>query len=157
MTRIIIAIWASALVICLSDNLRHAVRDHAAVESIVATAKDACTYYRERAGSGLAEDPVRFEAILSDSCAVAIRSLRGAPQDERTAAAFYLTRVAQLHRVIQEMNAQRGALDPTPGATQGPGPVTPTGEFLIAHRLGVMRAFEAWLDTGADFSLASYR
>jgi hypothetical protein len=35
-------------------------------------------------------------------------------------------------------------------------PVSPSGEFLIAHRLGVLVAFDAWLDTGVQFSVASY-
>jgi hypothetical protein len=34
--------------------------------------------------------------------------------------------------------------------------VTPSGEFLIAHRMGLMIAFDAWLDSGVEFSLASY-
>jgi len=158
MTRVILAIWAAALVLCVSDNLRQALRDHWAAESIVASAQDACDYYKMRAGDSRGQEPVRFEAMLSESCVVAIQSLRRASHDERIAAAIYLTRVAQLHRVIAEMNTQRGPAEPAPaGGAESPGQVTPTGEFLIAHRIGVMRAFEAWLDTGADFSLASYR
>ena len=38
-----------------------------------------------------------------------------------------------------------------------PSPVTPSGEFLIAHRMGLMTAYQAWLDSGVDFSLASDR
>ena len=30
------------------------------------------------------------------------------------------------------------------------------GEYLIARRMGLMEAVDAWVDTGAEFSLASY-
>jgi hypothetical protein len=158
MTRAILAIWTTVLVLCVSGDLRLMLREAVVAGTIPTAAKDACAYYKQRAGSGAAHTPVRLEAMLSDSCVVAMRSLRGYSEEERVAAAVYLTRIAELHQVVAEMNARRGTAGPAPGiGAEVPGQVTPTGEFLIAHRIGVIRAFEAWLDTGADFSLASYR
>lgn len=158
MGRLILAVWTTVLVLCVSDDLRHAVRDSVAASAIPDAASDACTYYRQRAGAEPAHRTASFEAMVSDSCVVAIRSLRGSSQEERVAAAVYLTRIAQLHQVVAEMNARRGVADlPPDGGARRAGQVTPTGEYLIAHQIGVLRAFEAWLDTGAEFSLASYR
>jgi hypothetical protein len=158
MTRVSLAIWTTVLFLCVSGDLRLMVRDAIVAGAIPAAAADACGYYKQRAGAHPMHTPVRLETMLSESCVVAMRSLRGTSQEERVAAAVYLTRISELHRAIAEMNARRYAAVPAyNGGAQGAGRVTPAGEFLIAHRIGVIRAFEAWLDTGADFSLASYR
>jgi hypothetical protein len=65
-----------------------------------------------------------------------------------------------LRETIGRMNAERAAS--RANASGGAGvfmrfPVTLSGEFLIAHRMGLMIAFDAWLDTGVDFSLALSR
>ncbi len=56
------------------------------------------------------------------------------------------------------MNATRAArqADDPYGTWSGYVPVSPSGEFLIAHRLGVLMAFDAWLDTGVQVSIAGY-
>jgi hypothetical protein len=79
---------------------------------------------------------------------------------EQATAALLLSRIVLLRGTIGEMSAARDlAVAGKTGVERmrALSRVTPSGEFLIAHRMGLMRALDAWLDTGADFSLASYR
>jgi hypothetical protein len=108
---------------------------------------DACRQYHlrsEHAGNGQESE---FESALASACDAAGPSLDGGSLARRHAAAQLLLRIARLHETVAGMNADR--------ALSGAAPVTATGEFLIAHRLGVVSALEVWLDTGPGFSLAS--
>ena len=111
----------------------------------------ACAYYDRRAQGARERDPHEFVAFLSNVCDAAQDSLDTSSDAERVRAADLLHRIVELRRTINQMNAKRsmhtGSL-----ATR----VTPAGEFLIAHRMGLMNAFDAWLDSGAELSLASY-
>lgn len=80
--------------------------------------------------------------------------------EERAAAGLLLSQIILLRRTVDEMNAARDL--PVAGKTgvarmRALNRVTPSGEFLSAHRMGFMHAVDAWLDIGADFSLAFYR
>jgi hypothetical protein len=120
----------------------------------------ACQYYGRRSELEAGRRAVSFAGFLSKTCDEARMSLYAGARAESEAAKLLLTRIALLHQTVFEMNAARMAAvaDMTGDARmQALSRVTPSGEFLIAHRMGVMRAFDAWLDSGADFSLASYR
>lgn len=111
----------------------------------------ACAYYDARARGARKHDPREFVAFLGDVCAAAQASLEEGSDDQKARAADLLRRIVELRRTIDQMNAERSALT-APLLSR----VTPSGEFLIAHRMGLMNAFDAWLDSGAEFSLASY-
>ena len=120
----------------------------------------ACVYYSRRAELVAKRRAVSFAGFLSTTCDDARISLYARDQAESEAAKLLLTRIAHLHQTVFEMNAARMAAvaDMTGGARmQALSRVTQSGEFLIAHRMGVMLALDAWLDSRADFSLASYR
>jgi len=109
---------------------------------------DACRQYHLRAGTAGEGRDAGFETALAAACDNAGPELDGGSSARRRAAARLLRRIANLHETVAQMNAER--------ARSGSVPVTATGEFLIAHRLGVVSALEVWLDTGPGFSLASH-
>jgi hypothetical protein len=127
-----------------------------------------CEHYRSRAGT----EPARragagdFVVFLAGTCGAAEISLDTGTRKQRARSVLLLSRIALLRETVGRMNAERAAravaraqaVDAS-GAAGPPtmSPVTPTGEFLIAHRMGLMIAFDAWLDTGVDFSLAFSR
>ncbi len=116
-----------------------------------------CEYYQTRSGQAQAGPARRsatgeFVVFLAGACAAAEISLDTGTGRQRARAALLLSRIALLRETIGRMNADRWGR-----AAAMPSPVTPSGEFLIAHRMGLMIAFDAWLDSGVDFSLAFYR
>lgn len=110
-----------------------------------------CDYYGNRAGPGPGTPASDFAAFLSEVCAGAETALVSGTPEQRARSALLLARIAELRRTVAGMNAARAA-----GGADDYDPVSPSGEFLIAHRLGVFRVFEVWLDTGVPFSVASY-
>ncbi len=125
-----------------------------------------CEYYQTRSGQAQAGSARRsatgeFVVFLAGTCAAAQVSLATGTGKQRARAALLLSRIAQLRKTIGQMNADRWARAAASGtgATGAamPSPVTPSGEFLIAHRMGLMIAYDAWLDSGVDFSLAFYQ
>ena len=127
----------------------------------------ACEYYQTRSGPAQAAGPARrsatgeFVVFLAGACAAAEVSLDTGTGKQRARAAQLLSRIALLRETIGQMNADRWGRAAASGTGANgaamPSPVTPSGEFLIAHRMGLMIAFDAWLDSGVDFSLAFYR
>jgi hypothetical protein len=123
---------------------------------------ESCNYYHARAGSVRRAGPGEFVAFLADACIAAEISLDTGTPEQRARAALFLSRIALLRETISQMNAERDMRAVARANAAGRSGaimlsrVTPSGEFLIAHRLGLMIAFDAWLDSGADFSLASY-
>jgi hypothetical protein len=123
-----------------------------------------CSYYRARADSAGATSGQRdgaggFVTFLSDACVAAEASMDTGTRMQRARAVLLLSRIALLRQTVNRMNTDRA----TRAAVQVSGTgftslsrITPSGEFLIAHRMGVLVAFNAWLESGADFSLASY-
>jgi len=131
---------------------------------------ESCEYYQTRVRSAPGESPRRattgeFVAFLASACAAAEISLDTGTPEQQARAALLLSRIALLSDTIGRMNAERGARAAARLNGVGAGEtgaatisrVTLSGEFLIAHRMGIMIAFDAWLDSGVDFSLASYR
>ena len=118
---------------------------------------EACEYYAARA-EGARGRQGEFVVFLSNACDAAEKLLDSGSAKQQARSALLLTRIALLHQTVAGMNTERQqALAAKPYMpTTGYVPVTPSGEFLIAHRLGVLLAFDAWLDTGAQFSVASY-
>ena len=120
---------------------------------------EACTDYENRAGPARRGRPGEFVAFLADACAAAEISLETGTPMQQGRAALLLSRIVMLRDTVEQMNADRAAR--ATARVNGAGVnmlfrVTPSGEFLIAHRMGLMIAFDAWLDSGAEFSLASY-
>lgn len=109
---------------------------------------DACRHYEARAEAVPAGRSGEFAGFLAEACSAAETLLETGAPEQRWHSALLLWRVAELRRTVAEMNADR--------ARQGALPVSPSGEFLIAHRLGVLLAFDAWVETGARISVASY-
>jgi hypothetical protein len=121
---------------------------------------EACAYYQARAASARRARPGEFVVFLADACAAAEISLDTGTPKQQARAALLLSRIALLRETVGLMNAERDARAAARSGGTGVirlSRVTPSGEFLIAHRMGLMIAFDAWLDSGVDFSLASYR
>ncbi len=125
-----------------------------------------CEYYQTRSGRAQA-GPARpsatgeFVVFLASICAAAEVSLETGTSEQRGRAALLLLRIALGRGTIGQMNADRWGRAAASGTEANgatlPSPVTPSGEFLIAHRMGLMIAYDAWLDSGVDFSLAFYQ
>ena len=111
----------------------------------------ACSYYQERAVAEEGMPAGAFTAFLADACVRAEALLESGTPEQRARSALLLDRITELRRTIATMNMGRAA-----GDARGYVPVSPSGEFLIAHRMGVFLAFDAWVDTGVPFSVASY-
>ena len=117
---------------------------------------DTCEHYQARAGPARHGAAGDFVVFLAGTCGAAEISLDTGTRKQRARAALLLSRIALLRETVGLMNA--GRWERAAGADRAamPSPVTPSGEFLIAHRMGLMAAYDAWLDSGVDFSLASY-
>ncbi|MEM7505365.1 MAG: hypothetical protein AAF415_01365 [Pseudomonadota bacterium] len=121
-----------------------------------------CNHYDNRARFLSREEPVDYVVLLAEACRAAEASLDRELYGERLAAEYFLKRVLRLRNTIIDMNMHRVFGDQTspyakPQTEQGDAafkPVSPAGEFLIAHRMGVFDAYTAWLDSGAEFSIA---
>ena len=165
---IAIAVGAAGVVGAAGDLHRILIRN-----AERATFSDACEHYQARAGSARRVRPGEFVVFLADICAAAQVSLEGGTQEQQARAALLLSRIVLLRDTIDQMNDGRDARAaarlraPNVNGAEMNGAtvnrvtmvsrVTPSGEFLIAHRMGLMIAFDAWLDTGVDFSLAFYQ
>lgn len=165
-------IGAVTLILAMTADLRPGF----AIDSERVEFTEACNYYEMRAKSARASRPGEFVVLLADACRKARVSLDSGTRRQRSRSAHLLSQIALLRHTIDQMNADRAisaiTLGPTglstsvaSGTANGVGrsrismvnPVSPTGEFLIAHRMGLMLAYEAWLDSGVSFSLGSLR
>jgi hypothetical protein len=111
----------------------------------------ACEFHRARSGPAGQDDQqnfMEFSAFLAKACAAALVSFDTGTATQRSHAALLLSRIVLLRDTIAAMNAAR--------ARTGGDRVSATGEFLIAHRMGLLIIYDAWLDTGVEVSLASY-
>lgn len=117
---------------------------------------EACAYYDMRARAARMTAPGEFIVFLADACAAAAQTLADGTPEQRGRSALLLARIALLRRTVAAMNAERATASAGRYEAGQYVPVSPSGEFLIAHRLGVLVAFDAWLDTGVQFSVASY-
>lgn len=153
MIRLVVTTLAGVLAFAAVADLRTAPVDEAERTAFA----EACRYYDVRAQAVPADHSREFVAFLSDACTAAEVLLESGSPAQRARSALLLSRIALLRRTVSGMNAERaGRAAANPYRVEGYVPVSPSGEFLIAHRLGVMLAFDAWLDTGVQFSIASY-
>ena len=106
-----------------------------------------CTYLEKRStGYGSAHER-DWVPILANSCASALTRLRANQAAERDR--DYLTRLSELKTVVIGMNMSRFTED---GALEKARhqkirmTVSGSGEFLIAHYMGVMTAYRDWAE-----------
>lgn len=121
-----------------------------------------CNHYENRARFLPRAQPVDFVVLLAEACSAARISLDGT-STERMAAADFLSRLVALNTEITAINVAR-VFGPEAEPASKPmrrggllrpiGNVSATGEFLIAHRMGLLSAFDRWRETSPDFPLA---
>lgn len=129
----------------------------AAPEGEVAVA-ETCTHYANRARFMPRRGRVDFVVILAEGCLAAHRSLTARDPQERRAAQDFLVTLVRLRATIIGMNMDK-LTRPRPGAGQRGrvrrlGAVSRSGEFLIAHRMGLIRDLERWRRHAPGFSIA---
>lgn len=124
---------------------------------------ETCRHYANRARFMSRTGPVDFVVALADGCAAAQLSLAGDDPAERAAARRVLDAMVRLRETVIAMNMEmvygrnpdRFAHPEVEGwKLRSFRSVSRTGEFLIAHRMGVIRAFDQWRDMVPGFSLA---
>lgn len=125
----------------------------------------ACGHFVDRANAADGIGQPEFVVLLADGCLNAELSVAHAEGKERVAAIAFLARLRSLYDVTSELNTTRhfrrnsrqltSAAEGDPGTGAGTSHVSPIGEYLIAHRLGLFAAYNAWLDTGPRMALAS--
>lgn len=98
--------------------------------------------------------------MLADGCTAAVATLEGGPVADRYRALAFLSRLSDLRQTVIRMNVERVygekphrfAMPQTAtGALASFGSVSEAGEYLIAHRMGLVAALEALAET-ARFS-----
>lgn len=118
----------------------------------------ACNHYENRARFRPRHGDRDFVTRLADSCPAALAAANGSDPGQREAAKRLLAGIAELHRIIVAMTVDRSLAARLPGNDFASGPggslvtlprVTETGEFLIAHRIGVVSALDAWTENRA--------
>lgn len=124
-----------------------------------------CKHYVNRARFKPRHQTQEFVVTLADGCLSAKRSMAVGKLEERVAAIGFLRRLKVLRSTIIDMNMVRVfGQNYTPftrisygaGArTEGVRKVSATGEYLIAHRMGLLAAYQSWLDTGPSLALVS--
>ncbi len=122
----------------------------------------ACSHYENRARFKSRVRLVDFVTVLAEACRAAQASLIGNRARERQTALVFLDRVAELRALIVQMNVQKrlrpvetadvDALSNFARASKLPR-VSAAGELLIAHRMGLIKAFENWLESSPNFAL----
>ncbi|HUF55287.1 MAG TPA: hypothetical protein VMM55_01875 [Thermohalobaculum sp.] len=120
----------------------------------------ACATYENRARFMPREGEVGLTVVLAEACRGALASLDSGEPAQRDAAVRLLTRIAALRDTIVAMSVEKAYVQgrrPAPEA-RGARPmarVSATGEYLIAHAMGVVDALDRWVETGAPYSLAA--
>ncbi len=123
----------------------------------------ACNTYDNRARFRPRTPPVEFVVMMAEGCRAALLSLETGSPLERRRAAAYLARLEAFRDVVVQI-----ALDRTYGAGADPfsrpkeagarirplGAVSETGEFLIAHRMGLLAAFRSWASEAGEPAFA---
>lgn len=134
---------------------------------------ETCWHYENRARFKPRDAFADFDVVLADSCGEALRDvyvrLDTTPYAQKRARHF-LTQLGVMKELIITMNMER-----TFGADYGPRsfpskhsiegfvahashgrPISKTGEYLIAHRIGVVAAYRAWA-SATGFQSAALR
>ncbi|MEO0625146.1 MAG: hypothetical protein AAF183_23595 [Pseudomonadota bacterium] len=113
----------------------------------------ACTTYENRARFLQREERRSFIGVMADGCLAAQQSLDAKSGGERMSAVAYLDRLVTFRDTVISINMDRlyGAnASPFARPVSGTGTLRPlgevseAGEFLIAHRMGLLDAFDTW-------------
>lgn len=160
MVKAITAILMLALAVFAADQPRGQVGPEQAAQL-----GEVCKHYVNRARFKPRHDQQDFVVTLADGCRAAEVSLASQKFAERQAAAVFLARLKTLRDLVIDMNMTRvfGA-DYTPvtripyladARSEPVRKVSEAGEYLIAHRLGLLQVYQAWLDTSPQVALVS--
>ena len=123
----------------------------------------ACRTYENRARFLSRDEPLSFLVQMAEGCRAARRSLAEGDRVERRAAIAFLDRLLEFRDTIISINMDRVyGRDAGPlaqpklarGRTLSLPEVSQSGEFLIAHRMGLLAAFEDWRARAGDMALA---
>jgi len=123
-----------------------------------------CKHYVNRARFLPRNRNQEFVVTMADACVDAQASLDGSPS-ERLAAVRFLLQLKTFRDLVIDMNMTRVfGQDYTPftrmkyGAKARSEPVrkvSPSGEYLIAYRMGLLKTYRTWLDTSPRIALVS--
>ena len=124
-----------------------------------------CKHYVNRARFMARSPEQPFVVTLADACTAAQTSLDSVSHDERLAAVGFLTQLRVFRDTVIDMNMTRVFGETyTPytrmkygnkARSESVRKVSGTGEYLIAYRMGLLKAYQAWLDTGPQMALVS--
>ena len=155
------------LLSCVSFVPSWGAADAIAAEGVsAADQRKTCTYYERRARVQARQGREGFPDALARACEDALASLDSEDPTragERAAAHAFLGRLVSLRRTISAMNLARieageNSIILLPkqigGALRGIPQVSAAGEFLIAHRMGLISALDAWVEARANVALA---
>lgn len=133
-------------------------------EAELARYAKACNHYVNRTRFTPRDDQPDFFVTLADGCQNAQVALRTKSIPKRAAATAFLGRLADLRDTILTINMDRlfgsnwtrysRPKDKNTARTESLGQVSHTGEYLIAHRMGLIAALNAWTISDRDVSLA---
>ena len=120
---------------------------------------ETCRHYVNRARFMPRTGPVDFVVALAEGCRAARGSLASGEAEERAAAARFLSALSRLRATVIAMNMEMlsGERRAAPGGQtrlRAVRSVSRSGEFLIAHRMGLLRDFDRWRALAPGFSLA---
>lgn len=104
-----------------------------------------CNYYENRAFGEPGTERIAWLSLLSESCSAALRKADAHPT-QGTAELEYLRRLAELRDTVIQMNVARFRDRKARDTMNVLRTVTPSGEYLIANQIGVMAAYETWLE-----------
>lgn len=141
--------WAASTMLAAGLAADAAAGGAAPTEAQVA----ACNHYENRARFRPRHGERDFVTRLADSCHAALAATNGADPGQREAAERLLAGIVELHGIIVAMTVERNLATRIPGTDAASGRslvtlprVTDTGEFLIAHRIGVVNALDGWTE-----------
>lgn len=122
-----------------------------------------CRTFENRARFRPRAETVDFIVLLAEACGAARRSMASGDHGDRALAEAFLNRLVLFRDTVIAINMERlfgrgaGPFDKpliSGGRQTVFAGVSETGEFLIAHRMGLLDAFDRWRETAPDFTLA---
>ncbi len=123
----------------------------------------ACHHYQNRARFKPRAGDIEFVTLMAEACQATLTSLYRPEPQLHAATRSFLNRLVELNEVIRAMNATRvfgseNRMIPATGNSRLAKlpKASNAGEFLIAHRLGLMAAMDDWIENGGEFALAEY-
>lgn len=123
-----------------------------------------CKHYDNRARFKARGAEQEFVVTLADGCQSAKRSMSTGTTEQRLTAIRFLTQLVVLRDTVIDMNMERvfgktySRYTRIPyansGRTEAVRQVSALGEFLIAHRMGLIDAYNAWVDADPQKTVA---